>query len=314
MSQDAAGTLPVKIMEAVSQYAQARENMTRMLTVALLAGGHVLVEGPPGTAKTLVARSFAQAIGGEFRRVQLTPDMLPGDVTGFEMFRQDSTASFVKGPLFAHVVLADELNRTTPRTQSAFLEAMAERQVTVEGTTHELPEPFLVIATQVPFGSDGTYTLTDVQADRFLLRVWSDYPDRSAEDRMLQEADSLENPRVEPVTTPEAILDLRKRQKLVHVSESIRGYILDIIDHLRQDEEVLGGPSARASLGLYRGGRALAFLEGRDFVLPDDIRSLATHVLEHRVQPTSEAELDDVRPGDIIDRILNSVPIPKGER
>ncbi|MFQ5873132.1 MAG: AAA family ATPase [Dehalococcoidia bacterium] len=312
MEADLEKEVPGQILERVSQYVVGRHDLVRMLTVALLSGGHILVEGLPGTAKTLVARTFAQAIGGQFKRVQLTPDMLPGDITGFNLYRPDGTSHFLPGPLFANIVLADELNRTTPRTQSAFLEAMQEGQVTVEGSTHPLPRPFLVIASQLPYGGEGTYPLSDVQIDRFMLRLWSDYPDREVELQVLARADLLEDPHVEPVTSPEAILKLRERVKGVHVSELVSGYIVDLVDSLRQHKDVLLGPGPRASLAFYRGARTLAFLEGRDFALPDDVRLLAVPVLEHRVKLTAEAELDEVTPHTLVQQALEAVPVPKG--
>ena len=298
----------------MSEYVEGREDTIRLLIAALLAGGHVLVEGLPGTAKTLVSRLFAQSIGGEFRRIQLTPDMLPSDITGFELYAQDGSARFIPGPIFGHVVLADELNRTTPRTQAAFLEAMQEHQVTIEGVTHALPEPFLVIASQVPFGGDGTYPLTDVQADRFMLRVWSGYPTPEMEMRILEHSDILERPNVEAVTNPEGILRLRDEVKKIHVSELIRRYIVDLIDALRKDQDVLLAPGPRATMALYRGARAIAYLDGRAFVIPDDVKALAPGALEHRVRPTIEAETDDFTPATLVARVLATVPVPRGDR
>lgn len=304
---------PSRILTSVSRYVQGRDETVHLLIAALLAGGHVLVEGLPGTAKTLVAKTFAEAIGGTFHRIQLTPDMLPGDVTGFEMYRPEGgSGRFLEGPLFANVVLADELNRTTPRTQSAFLEAMQEHQVTVDGTTHPLPSPFLVIASQVPFGGDGTYPLTEVQADRFMLRIWSGYPSRETELHILELADALEDPHADHVTTPEDILALREKVKEVHVSDLVRGYILDLVERLRESRDILLAPGPRASLGLFRGSRALAFLDGRDFVLPDDVRRLSLPVLEHRVRLSVEAELEELTPAQLVEQALAATPVPKG--
>jgi len=303
---------PARATEAVCRYARGREDLARLLMVALLSGGHVLIEGLPGTAKTLVARLFAQAIGGEFRRVQLTPDLLPGDITGFYFYRPDGSSRFVPGPLFANVVLADELNRATPRTQSAFLEAMQEGQVTVEGITHPLPRPFLLVATQVPYGGEGTFPLTDVQADRFQFRLFSGYPDRETERQVLDSADALEDPHLDPVLTPEEVLRLREAVREVFVSEAVRDYILDLVSALREDPELGTRPSPRASLALYRGARALAFLEGRDFVLPDDVRRLALPALVHRVRPLPELEMEGATPEEAVRRALERVPVPKG--
>ena len=312
LDQDQLKEIPSRIIDEVGRYVQGKRDLLRLLVVALLSNGHVLIEGLPGTAKTLTAHSFAQAIGGQFKRVQLTPDMLPGDITGFNLYRPDGRSDFIRGPLFTNVVLADELNRTTPRTQSAFLEAMQERQVTVEGTTYHLPEPFMVVASQSPYGGEGTFQLAPVQVDRFLFRLWSGYPEREAEAQVLQQADVLEEPQVEAVTGPEAVLELRDLVKEVHVSDLVVNYILDLIGGLRGAPDVLQGPSPRASLALYRGCRALALLEGREYVIPDDVRSLAASALEHRVLLTAEAELDEVTPSDLVDHLLDTVPVPKG--
>ena len=312
MNQDELREVPGRVFQAVSRYVQGGEENIRLLTVALLSGGHVLLEGYVGTGKTLLARSFAQAIGGEFKRIQLVPDMLPGDVTGFNLYQPDGSSRFMPGPIFANIVLADELNRTTPRTQAAFLEAMQEACVTVEGTTYPLPKPFLAVATQLPVGGEGTYPIPEGEMDRFLLRLWSGYPEKENEARILESADILENPTVEPVTTPQAVLSLQGLVRTVEVSDLTIQYVLDLVEHLRRDEDVASGPSPRASLALYRASRALAFLEERDFVLPDDVRRLVIPALEHRVRLTAEAEIDGVTPRQIVERTLEAVPVPKG--
>jgi len=304
--------VPGRILEALSRYIYGRDELVRLLIVSLLSGGHVLIEGLPGTGKTLAARSFAQAIGGQFKRIQLTPDMLPGDITGFNLYRPNGDWDFVPGPLFANVVLADELNRTTPRTQSAFLQAMQEGQITVEGITYDLPSLFMIVASQIPHGGEGTFQLAEVQADRFQFRFWSGYPDRENEARMLEQADLLEGSQVKPVTSPEEVLELRNLVKEVHVSELVLNYILDLVEGLRNDGDVLRGPGPRAGLALYRGSRSLALLEDRDYVLPDDVRYLAAAAFEHRVIPTAEAEMDGVTANDLIQRALTRVPVPKG--
>ena len=299
-------------MEEVSRYVVGREDMVKILIVALLCNGHILVEGHPGTAKTLVTRTFSQLLGGNFKRVQLTPDTLPGDITGFNIYRPDGTSQYLPGPLMANIVLADELNRTTPRTQSAFLEAMQENQVTVEGETHLLPNPFLVVANQLPYGSEGTYPLSDVQVDRFMFCLWSGYPEREQEIKVLSQADFLEDSHVEPITTPESILELRKQVKNVRVSDMVIGYTVDLVAFIRRHKDSLIKPGPRASLALYRGSRALAFLDGRDFVLPDDVRILAGPALDHRIRLTAEAELDEISPHSLVEQAIEEIPVPKG--
>lgn len=312
MNQNELREIPARIFQAVSRYVQGRDETVRLFTVALLSGGHVLLEGYVGTGKTLLARSFAQAIGGEFKRIQLVPDMLPGDITGFNLYQPDGSSRFMPGPIFANVVLADELNRTTPRTQAAFLEAMEEIRVTVEGTTRPLPRPFLAVATQLPVGGEGTYAIPEGELDRFMLRLWSGYPEKESEARVLELADVLENPTVEPVTTPQAVLALRELVKKVEVSDLTIHYILDLVERVRRDGDVASGPSPRASLALYRAGRSLAFLEERDFVLPDDVRQLVIPAFEHRLRLTAEAEMEGVTTRQIVERALEAVLVPKG--
>jgi MoxR-like ATPase len=309
--RDALQEVPSRILEAVSRVVVGKEEVKLLLLSALLSGGHVLIEGMAGTAKTLLAKAFALAIGGEFKRIQLTSDLLPTDVTGFYLYRPDGSSKFVPGPIFANIVLADELNRTTPRTQAAFLEAMQERQVTIEGSAHPLPEPFMVIASQLPTGGAGTYPLADVQADRFMFRAWSAYPAPEEEAEVLSKIDVLEEPRVEPVTTPETVLALRERVRDVFVSEAVRGYVVELVNRVRGDPDVLVGPSPRASVALYKGSRALAYVEGRDYVLPDDVKRLVLPAMVHRIHVRSEAEMDGVTPETVLQRALESVEVPK---
>ena len=303
--------VPGKILEEVSKVVVGKDEIKEMLLVALLSEGHVLIEGLPGTAKTLLAKTFSQVIGGEFKRIQFTPDMLPADVTGFYLYTPDGNSRFMEGPLFANVVLSDELNRTTPRTQSALIEAMQERQVTVEGKTRLLPRPFMIIASQLPYGSEGTYPLTEVQADRFMLRVWSDYLSKEEEEQVIANLDYIEEPNVKVVASLEEIVEIQGVVKKVHVSDQVRDYMVSLVRFARQDPDIVMGPSTRASVSLYKGSRAFAFLQGRDYVLPDDVKKLAPSVLIHRIRVKPEAEMEGVTPKTVVERVLKEVPVPK---
>ena len=303
--------IPTRILDEVTKVVVAKEDAKELLLVALLSEGHVLIEGFAGSAKTLLAKTFAQAISGQFKRIQFTPDMLPADVTGFNFYSPDGSSRFVEGPLFANVVLADELNRTTPRTQSALIEAMQEKQVTIEGVSHPLPETFMVIGSQLPFGSEGTYPLTEVQLDRFMFRIWSDYVSQEEEELVISKVDYIEGSDVEAVTTVKEILELQKEVRKVHVSKEIVSYLVSIVRATRKDPDVLSGISTRASVSLFKGSRAYALMQGRNYVVPDDIKRLASPVLIHRVHIKPEAEMDDVTAKTVVDRVLNSVPVPK---
>ncbi len=300
-----------KLLNEISKVIIGKGEIEETLTVALIAGGHVLIEGLPGTAKTKLARTFAEVIGGQFKRIQFTPDMMPADVTGFYIYSPDGASRFIEGPIFAHIVLADELNRTTPRTQSALLEAMQEYQVTIEGKSYSLAKPFMVIATQVQSGGEGTYPLTNVQVDRFLLRVTSEYSSKEEEKQIISNIDIIDEPDIKTVATLDKIKELQELAKGAHVSPDIVEYAASIVDSLRLDPDVLSGPSVRAGIALFKCSRVLALLDGRDFVIPDDIKHLALHAIEHRIRVKPEAEMDDITPRIIVERTLEKVPVPK---
>lgn len=300
-----------KLLNEISKVIIGKGEIEETLTVALIAGGHVLIEGLPGTAKTKLARTFAEVIGGQFKRIQFTPDMMPADVTGFYIYSPDGASRFIEGPIFAHIVLADELNRTTPRTQSALLEAMQEYQVTIEGKSYSLAKPFMVIATQVQSGGEGTYPLTNVQIDRFLLRVTSEYSSKEEEKQIISNIDIIDEPDIKTVATLDEIKELQELAKGAHVSPDIVEYAASIVDSLRLDPDVLSGPSVRAGIALFKCSRVLALLDGRDFVIPDDIKHLALHAIEHRIRVKPEAEMDDITPKIIVERTLEKVPVPK---
>jgi MoxR-like ATPase len=298
----------------ISQVVLGKSDVVRMCIVALLAGEHVLLEDVPGVGKTLLAKALAKSLDARFCRIQFTPDLLPSDITGSSVFNaQKSEFFYSHGPIFANIVLADEINRTTPRTQSALLEAMSDRQVSIDGHTHALPRPFIVIATQNPFEFEGTYPLPESQLDRFLLRTSVGYPDREHELRVLtshragEPVDDLK-----PVLDAQQIVSLQEAVRQVTVDESMHEYLLDIVDATRNSDELHVGVSTRGALCLYRASQSLALVEGRDFVVPDDIKRLAVPVLAHRVitkgylHGGQRAAVET-----LIQRFVDEVPVPK---
>jgi MoxR-like ATPase len=301
------------IIDEVSKVVVGKEDAKELLLLALLSRGHILIEGLPGTAKTTIARTFARAIGGTFKRVQGTPDLLPSDILGFYMYRPDGGSTFMPGPVFANVLLADELNRTTPRTQSALLECMQENQVTIERETHVLQQPFIVIASQVPFGGAGTSQLTDVQLDRFMFRTWSGLPSLEEEDYILKNIDAIDEPDVHAVTSPEEVLRLQQEVKKVYFADSIRHYILEIVDRLRHHQDVLVGVSTRAGIALLKAARARAFFQEREFVIPDDIKRLLVPCLSHRLRLTPEAEMEETGGESVINDVVAQVLVPRAD-
>ena len=301
------------ITAAVSKVVIGKDEIKELLLIALLSQGHVLIEGLPGTAKTTIARTFAHVIGGKFKRVQGTPDMLPADILGFCLYQPNGSSRFIPGPIFANVLLADELNRTTPRTQSALLESMQEQQVTIEGETHRLEQPFIVIGSQLPYGGAGTFPLTEVQTDRFMFRIWSGFPNVEEEAQMLRDIDTISEPHISSVATPDDIIRLQQEAKKIYVADSIRHYIIDVLDSLRHHQDVSLGPSPRGGIALFKGARSLAFTQGRDFVIPDDLKRLLIPALCHRIRISAEAEMENVTVEAVINKIATEVPIPKIE-
>lgn len=300
-----------KICTEISKVVVGKGDIELTLMLAIIAGGHVLIEGMPGTAKTKLAQTFAEAISSDFKRIQFTPDMMPADITGFYIYSTDGSARFMEGPVFSHILLADELNRTTPRTQSALLEAMQEYQVTIEGKKYPLAKPFMVIATQVPSGAEGTYVLTDVQLDRFLLMAKSEYASFEEEKQIIGNIDNIDEPDIKTITDLEEIRHLQQVVRDVHVSPQIIEYIISIISSIRKDTDVYWGPSTRASIALYKCARVMALLDGRDFVIPDDVKSLAFKAVEHRIRIKPESEMDNITPNIVIERTLDKIVPPK---
>ncbi|MDJ0677529.1 MAG: MoxR family ATPase [Calothrix sp. MO_167.B42] len=307
-----------RLSKAINQVIVGQSHLIHQLLIALLAGGHIILEGVPGTGKTLLVKVLAQSIQAEFSRIQLTPDVLPADITGTNIFDLN-TRNFTlkKGPIFTEILLADEINRTPPKTQAALLEAMEEMQVTLDGESLPLPELFWVIATQNPLEFEGTYPLPEAQLDRFLFKLIVDYPDEAAEKQMLLNrqagfaARRLDIARLQTVTTVEEILQARQAVQQVKVSEAIIDYILALVKTSRQHPDLALGASPRAAGAWFVTSQASAYLAGRDFVTPDDVKTVAPPLLRHRLILKPEAMLDGLQLEAVIASILNKVPVPR---
>jgi len=304
----------------ISRVIVGQKYLIDRLLIALIANGHVLLEGVPGLAKTLALRTLAAAVQTKFQRIQFTPDMLPADIVGTQIYNpKDGTFNAKPGPVFANFVLADEINRAPAKVQSALLEAMQERQVTLGETTYRLPEPFLVMATQNPVEQEGTYPLPEAQVDRFMLKVVVTYPSRTEERGILDSmATTTPNFSVEPIVAPEMIMQARQVVNMIHVDEKVRDYIVDIVVATRDPKAyklefpgwIQYGASPRATIALTLAARALAFLNGRAYVTPQDVKEVAHDVLQHRVTVTYEAEAENLSSRDIVQKILDTLPVP----
>jgi MoxR-like ATPase len=305
-----------RIVDNVAQVIVGKTLVVEQALAALIAQGHVLVEDVPGVGKTTLAKSLATSVGCSFKRIQFTPDLLPSDVTGISVYNQrTSEFQFRPGPIIAQVVLADEINRATPKTQSALLEAMEERQVTVDGVTHQLQLPFMVLATQNPIEYEGTFPLPEAQLDRFLLRISLGYPDFNEEMDIIERQEQV-NPmdNLRAVATPQQVLDLQETARSVYVDRLVRQYIVSLVESTRRHRDVSLGASPRASLGLFRAARALALLRDRDYVVPDDIKFLAPSVMAHRLILSPSARMRGVKATDVVTSLLNEVAVPGAVR
>lgn len=303
------------IIENIEKVIVGKRSTVELAVISLLCQGHLLIEDVPGVGKTMLARSLARSLGCEFSRIQFTPDMLPSDVTGVSIFNQVSRDfEFRPGPIMAQIVLADEINRATPKTQAALLEAMDERQITVDGLTHVLPRPFMVLATQNPIEYEGTFPLPEAQLDRFLLRVRLGYPQADEEINIL-ERQQFRHPieDLESILSSDQVLEAQEAVKEVYVASPVKQYIVELSRRTREFPDVYLGASPRGSLTLYRSGQARAAMQGRDYVLPDDIKALAGAALGHRVILGPAARLRDLSAEQIIEEILDTVAVPGGD-
>ena len=295
----------LKLIDNIEKVLIGKRSVIEMMVAAVLANGHVLLEDVPGVGKTMLVRALAKSVGGEFKRIQFTPDLLPTDVTGVAIFNQKSLEfEFRQGPLFANVILADEINRTSPKTQSSLLEAMEERSVTVDGVTYRLPEPFFVMATQNPLEYEGTFPLPEAQLDRFLMQLRLGYPSVDEEMRMLSRfSDSNPLDQLEPVMTAGELAQLQQQASAVKISEGVKEYIVRLCHRTRDHHHVYLGVSPRGSLALYRASQALAFVRGREYVIPDDVKELVPLIFAHRMMVKPESRLE----GSTVERILTAI-------
>jgi len=308
-------TFTGKIVDNIEKVIVGKRSAVELAVIGLLCQGHLLIEDVPGVGKTVLARSLAASLGCSFSRIQFTPDMLPSDVTGVSIYNQVSSQfEFRPGPIMAQIVLADEINRATPKTQASLLEAMEERQLTVDGKTHILPRPFLVLATQNPIEYEGTFPLPEAQLDRFLLRLKLGYPDMDDEIIIL-ERQQFQHPItvLQQVVSAEDLIKAQDEIKNIHVSQPVKRYIVELVRQTRQHPDVYLGASPRGSLTLFRTGQARATILGRDFVLPDDIKALVKPALSHRVILGPAARLRDLSADQVLDEVMSKVPVPGGD-
>jgi len=312
---EASGTCR-QVVDQVGKVIVGKEQVLEKVMLAVLANSHILFEDYPGLAKTLMARSFAMSMGCEFSRIQFTPDLLPADITGTYIYNvKTSDFELRRGPVFTNVLLADEINRAPPKTQAALLEAMQERQTTLDGKTHPIKDPFIVIATQNPIEYEGVYPLPEAQLDRFLLRLQLGYPNRAQEVEILKRRmeRAQEDILLEPVADGETILALQKTVEGIHVDDDVLGYVTDIVQATRAQRQVEVGASPRGSLAIFKLARARAVFHGRDYVIPDDVKEVAAPALVHRMIMKAESWVKGVDPRLMVEEILKTIPVPKAK-
>ena len=301
------------LMGEVAKVIIGKQENLRRVAIGILSNANMLIEDYPGLAKTLMANTFATSLGCKFKRVQFTPDLLPADIMGTYMYDQQAGEFKLRpGPLFTNVLLADEINRAPPKTQAALLEAMEEKHVTIEGITHKLPAPFITMATQNPIEQEGTYPLPEAQMDRFMMKMSMGYPDRQEEKSILQRRKlrGKDDYDIEPITSPKKVVAMQKALETVHVDTAILSYIVELVHRTREDHRVITGASPRASQSLFKTARASAAIDGRDYVIPDDIKAVALQVVSHRIVLKPESKIRGVTGQHIMRKILSEVPVP----
>jgi len=311
---DEAGETCQRIVGQVKKVIVGKDAVLEKVMLALLANSHILFEDYPGLAKTLLARSFAMSMGCDFSRIQFTPDLLPADITGTYVYNVKSgDFELRKGPVFTNILLADEINRAPPKTQAALLEAMQERQTTLDGKTHPLRDPFIVMATQNPIEYEGVYPLPEAQLDRFLVRLQLGYPTRTEEVEIMRRrmTRGQENVVLDPVVDSDTVLDLQKTVEGIHVDDDVLGYIADIVQATRTQRQIEIGASPRGSLAIFKLGRARAVFHGRDYVIPDDVKEVAASALVHRLIMKAESWVKGTNPNQVLEDILKTIPVPR---
>lgn len=304
----------ITLLETYEKHILGQSMNLKLLLASILAGGHVLLEGVPGTGKTKMVRTLANLLGGTFNRIQFTPDLLPSDITGSTIYNmKESYFQTIKGPIFANILLADEINRTPAKTQAALLEAMEEKQVTIQGETYRLPEVFFVVATQNPIEFEGTYPLPEAQQDRFLFKLRIDFPTFADETNVLKQAieKSADRPAVEPILDLETFLAIRKAIEATTLNDDVLGYITQIVRQTRETESIQFGASTRAAIAIAKATQAWAYLAGRDYVTPDDVKVVSKPALRHRIQLSPHMELEGITVEQIVEELVGATPVPR---